>query len=188
MLSTILSGIPTNKRFDTHSSTCVDVSFCIISLLKRYIWERSTFLCGFDHHPIIIAFLCANPLQSSYRKLTYDCADCSLFRQITKKHFLSSKDLFLSPVEAFLPYLPPPLPFPLSYNPLQVFFDLEKIYDFSQRIGILLKPHSLGLRGQSSHFLSNLMPIHQIILTEKQLCLSRHLLWKKKFYKTASLE
>lgn len=50
-LGFLKTGSPIYERFGTGSSTCVDISLCSISLLDRYLWERSAFLCSSNYYP-----------------------------------------------------------------------------------------------------------------------------------------
>lgn len=76
-LSYLNSGLLTHERLDTRSSTCVDVSLCFLSILDKFLWERSSFLCGSDHYTILTSLSPTSP--PSYSAWRYDCADWSLF-------------------------------------------------------------------------------------------------------------
>ena len=78
-LGCLNSGIPTYERLDTHSSSCIDVSLCSLNILDRYSWNRSDFLHGSDHYPIILS---ANePIQSPkpHPSWRYDRANWNSF-------------------------------------------------------------------------------------------------------------
>src|SRR5678815_2921621 len=58
-LGCLNTGLPTFERFDTRTSSCVDISLCSLSFIDKFWWDRSPYLCGSDHYPIYILHLFA---------------------------------------------------------------------------------------------------------------------------------
>ena len=100
-LGCLNTGLPTFERFDTGTSSCVDISLCSLSTLDRFGWDRSAFLCGSDHYPIVIPSFGQGPRQQSSFRWQYNRADWSSFYQATYFPDLPSTTLFPSPADAF---------------------------------------------------------------------------------------
>ena len=100
-LGCLNSGLPTFERFDTCSSSCVDLSLCSLSLIDGFWWDRSSYLHGSDHYPIVVTSLSPDLPQTPYTSWRYDRADWSSFREATYVPYLPGTDVFASAEDAF---------------------------------------------------------------------------------------
>ena len=100
-LACLNSNIPTFERFDTRSSTCVDISLCSTSLIGEFSWNRSAFLCGSDHYPIILTHLSPSPSPKPYSSWRYSRADWKAFHDSTYFPYLPAVERFPSIREAY---------------------------------------------------------------------------------------
>src|SRR5678816_4519783 len=100
-LGCLNTGLPTFERFDTRTSSCVDISLCSLSFIDKFWWDRSPYLCGSDHYPIYLTSLCPDRPPTPYTSWRYDRADWSSFLTATYVPCLPATEVFPSPADAF---------------------------------------------------------------------------------------